>query len=64
MPSNRAPEFEGVLILFLALCSIAFVLRCYCRIAIVKSFGLDDYFAGISMVKNRPSSEGEFLSGS
>lgn len=48
---NRAPEFQAVLGLFLPLCLITVMLRCYVRIRLVKSFGLDDWFAVITMVK-------------
>ncbi|KAF4633850.1 hypothetical protein G7Y89_g4263 [Cudoniella acicularis] len=42
---GRGPELLGIIGLFLALSTTAIVLRCYCRIVIVKGFGLDDWFA-------------------
>lgn len=36
--------------LFLALSTIAIILRCYCRAVIVKAFGADDWFAVIAWV--------------
>jgi hypothetical protein len=42
---NRGPQVSGVAGGFLALSTIAIVLRCYCRAFVVKSFGLDDWSA-------------------
>ncbi|KFY69720.1 hypothetical protein V498_10430, partial [Pseudogymnoascus sp. VKM F-4517 (FW-2822)] len=44
-PAGRGPELLGTVGLFVALGTIAISLRCYTRIFIVKSFGLDDYTA-------------------
>lgn len=40
----------GVAALFLALGTIAVGMRCYCRLVVVRSFGLDDYFAVIAWI--------------
>jgi len=53
MKANRAHEFEGVLGTFLPVCIIAVALRSYCRHVLVKSFGLDDWFAVLAIV-NKP----------
>lgn len=46
MPAeNRGPQVSGVAGGFLALSTLAIVLRCYCRAFVVKSFGLDDWSA-------------------
>ncbi|KAH6662803.1 hypothetical protein B0J14DRAFT_282245 [Halenospora varia] len=42
---GRGPELLGTIGLFLALSTTAIALRCYCRILIVKGFGLDDWSA-------------------
>jgi hypothetical protein len=47
---GRGPELLGTLGLFLALSTTAIILRCYCRIFIVKSFGLDDWSAAAAWV--------------
>lgn len=48
--AGRGPQVDGVAGLFLVLTSIAIFLRCYCRILVVKSFGLDDWFAVVAWV--------------
>lgn len=48
--AGRGPQVDGVVGLFLAMSSIAICLRCYCRVLVVKSFGLDDWFAVIAWV--------------
>jgi len=48
---GRGPELLGTIGLFLALSTTAIVLRCYCRIVIVKGFGLDDWFAVAAWVQ-------------
>lgn len=50
MVENRGPQVAGVAAAFLSMCWIAIGLRVYCRLAIVKSFGIDDYLAVASMV--------------
>jgi hypothetical protein len=50
MAVNRGPEVSGAAGGFLALSWIVVLLRCYCRIAVVKSFGADDYFAVLAQV--------------
>ena len=50
MKENRADEFVAVLVLFLPVCIIAISLRCYCRLFLVKCFGLDDWFAVLAVV--------------
>ncbi|OBT76822.1 hypothetical protein VF21_04484 [Pseudogymnoascus sp. 05NY08] len=44
-PAGRGPQLLGTVGLFVALSTIAIILRCYTRIVIVKSFGFDDYTA-------------------
>jgi hypothetical protein len=48
--AGRGPEVNGVAGLFLALSTVAIILRCYCRALVVKSFGVDDWFAVIAWV--------------
>lgn len=48
--ADRGPQVAGVAASFLALCWIAIGLRCYCRLVIVKSFGIDDYLAVAAQV--------------
>jgi hypothetical protein len=48
--AGRAPELLGTLGLFLALSTITIALRVYCRVLLIKNFGLDDWFAVISWV--------------
>lgn len=47
---DRGPQVSGVAGLFLALSTIAIILRCYCRAFVVKSFGIDDTSAVIAWV--------------
>ncbi|KPI43452.1 uncharacterized protein AB675_7061 [Cyphellophora attinorum] len=42
---GRGPQMIGVYTLFVALTTIAIVLRVYTRVLIVKTFGIDDYLA-------------------
>ena len=51
-PAGRGPELLVTVGLFVALSTIAIVLRCYTRIFIVKSVGLDDYSAVAAWVRN------------
>lgn len=48
---NRAPEVTGVATLFLILSTLTILARSYCRIFVVKGFGLDDWFAVIAWVR-------------
>ena len=48
---DRGPQISGVAGAFLALTTIAIVLRCYVRTFIVKSFGLDDWSAIFAWVQ-------------
>jgi hypothetical protein len=50
MAENRGPQVSGVSALFLALTWIFISMRIYCRLVIVKCFGLDDYLAVIAQV--------------
>ncbi|KAA8909684.1 hypothetical protein FN846DRAFT_941841 [Sphaerosporella brunnea] len=45
---NRGPQVRGVASFFLALTWLFVLLRCYCRLSVVKSFGPDDYLAAIA----------------
>jgi hypothetical protein len=54
MPENRGPQVAGVAGFFVALTTIFVGLRCYCRISIVKNFGLDDYLSLLAQV-SKPS---------
>ena len=47
---NKGPQVEGVAIAFLTISWIAVALRLYCRLFVVKSFGIDDYLAAFSQV--------------
>lgn len=49
-PAGRGPQVSGTAGAFLALSTVAVLLRCYCRTFLVKSFGMDDWFALISWV--------------
>jgi hypothetical protein len=51
-PADRGPQVSAVAGLFLALSTIAIILRCYCRAVIVKAFGADDWFAVIAWVSD------------
>lgn len=42
---GRGPELLGTVGLFCALSTITIALRVYCRVALVKNFGWDDWFA-------------------
>lgn len=48
--ADRGPQVLGTAGLFLALSSLTIILRCYCRGFVVKSFGLDDWFAVVAWV--------------
>ncbi|KFY13955.1 hypothetical protein V491_06210 [Pseudogymnoascus sp. VKM F-3775] len=49
-PADRGPQVSAVAGLFLALSTIGIILRCYCRAFVVKSFGMDDWFAVLAWV--------------
>lgn len=48
---NRAPQVTGVAALFLVLSTLTILARSYCRIFVVKGFGLDDWAAVIAWVR-------------
>lgn len=50
MVETRGPQAAGTAYLFLVLTWIFVLLRCYCRIAIVRRFGSDDYLSVITQV--------------
>jgi hypothetical protein len=50
MADSRAAQAAGTAGLFLALSWIFVLLRCYCRIAIVRRFGPEDYLCIITQV--------------
>jgi hypothetical protein len=54
MAENRGPQVSGVSALFLVLTWIFVSMRIYCRLVIVKCFGLDDYLAVIAQVSILP----------
>jgi hypothetical protein len=47
---DRSGEFVGVLGFFIAICTLLVVLRCYCKLVIVKNFAADDYFSLMTLV--------------
>lgn len=48
--AGRGPQVVGVAGFFLALSTITVMLRCYCRVLVVKNFGIDDWSALIAWV--------------
>jgi len=50
-PAGRGPEVVGVYSFFLALTTLTIFLRVYCRLVLVKNFGLDDWFGVIAWVQ-------------
>lgn len=48
--AGRGPELLGTLGLFIALSTITIALRVYCRVVLVKNFGMDDWFAVLAWV--------------
>jgi hypothetical protein len=48
---DRSGEFTGVLGFFIALCTLLVLLRCYCKVIIVKNFAADDWFSLITLVR-------------
>ena len=51
MVDNRGPQLEGVIALFLATSIVCVGLRAYVRVAMLRSFNLDDYLAVGTLVK-------------
>ncbi|KAH8726920.1 hypothetical protein GQ44DRAFT_770849 [Phaeosphaeriaceae sp. PMI808] len=47
---TRGPELLAVNIAFITTAVIAYSLRCFVRIKMVKAFGIDDYLMGLAMV--------------
>lgn len=47
---DRSTEFTAVLGFFIALTTILVALRVYCKIFLVKSFAVDDYFSVLTLV--------------
>jgi hypothetical protein len=47
---DRSGEFTGVLGFFICLCTLLVLLRCYCKLVIVKNFAADDYFSVLTLV--------------
>lgn len=45
MTDTRAPQFQGVLIAFLGICTISVAARCYTRLRLVRIFAVEDYLA-------------------
>jgi hypothetical protein len=48
---NRGPELLGVNIAFVATAAMAYSLRVFVRVKMVKAFGLDDYLMGLALVR-------------
>ena len=49
-PAGRGPQLLGAATFLIALSTITIALRAYTRAFVVKSFGLDDWFAVIAWV--------------
>ncbi|KAL1611991.1 hypothetical protein SLS60_000214 [Paraconiothyrium brasiliense] len=47
---DRSREFTGVLGFFIAVCTLLVLLRCYCKIVLVKNFAVDDYLSVLALV--------------
>jgi hypothetical protein len=47
---NRGPELLAVNIAFVAVAILAYSLRCFVRLKMVKAFGLDDWLMGGALV--------------
>ncbi|KAF1921648.1 hypothetical protein BDU57DRAFT_535286 [Ampelomyces quisqualis] len=47
---DRSGDFVGVMIFFITLCTILVMLRCYCKLIIVKNVTADDYFSLLTLV--------------
>jgi hypothetical protein len=48
---NRGPELLGVNIAFVVTAVLAYMLRVFVRVKMVKAFGFDDWLMGIAMVR-------------
>lgn len=51
MADNQGPLLDAIITALLVLALLSFFLRCYVRIRINKSFGIDDYVATAAMVR-------------
>lgn len=51
MGDSRGPEFEGVLIAFLIVCTISVAARIYTRIRLVRIFAAEDWLAVVTYVR-------------
>ncbi|KAF2450129.1 hypothetical protein P171DRAFT_516083 [Karstenula rhodostoma CBS 690.94] len=47
---DQSGEFTGVLAFFLCLCTLLVLLRCYCKLVIVKNFAADHYFSVLTLI--------------
>ncbi|KAF1914072.1 hypothetical protein BDU57DRAFT_541439 [Ampelomyces quisqualis] len=47
---NRGPELLGVNIGFVATATLAYSLRCFVRVKMMKAFGLDDWLMGLALL--------------
>ena len=47
---DRSGEFTGVLSFFICFCTLLVLLRCYCKLVIVKNFAADDYLSVLTLV--------------
>jgi hypothetical protein len=52
-PAGRGPQLSAVVGFLLGLTTLAIILRSYCRVFLVKSFGWDDWFAAAAWVSER-----------
>ena len=50
-PAGRGPQIMAVYVFFLIICTVTTWLRVYCRVRIVKKFGIDDGLAVIAWVR-------------
>jgi hypothetical protein len=48
---NRGPELVGVNIAFVVTAALAYGLRAFVRIKMVKAFGFDDWLMGLALVR-------------
>ncbi|KAF1916615.1 hypothetical protein BDU57DRAFT_238510 [Ampelomyces quisqualis] len=49
---NNAPQILSITGAFFAMAAVVVLLRCYVRIAMLKTFGADDYVMGFAMILN------------
>jgi hypothetical protein len=47
---NRGPELFAVNVTFVAVAILAYSLRCFVRLKMVKAFGMDDWLMGGALV--------------